>query len=566
MDPHHILGISQNATQDEIKKAYRREAMKWHPDRSNNSAEAKERFHQAAEAYRILCRNKSTDNSASDSDSAQQHQSSYSDQSYDSDSEQATNTGDEFADSVFWDVMLDYAIKLAQNGLNENTISISLTQKGCPQKLATVIAGKAFNIHAHYDLHSGSKKHKPRTDDSSFKDERLEAELMRAFIGERSFFWSPKRTLEYYLGIFNEFGRSNRFNPFSWINANRRLTRILSFALMLYVAILIVIEVHPGPSEYKLLPDLIMLQLPLGLVGFMLLWSIYRKLWTLTLILGVFYLAGLAIFNTYMPLVLYHDRANLVLISAICFAPFIFTALFGNYIYYRKAISMIKTSNHLFDDQIDRLVWIKNRAGTSSVAVTLWLLIGLAPAIYLIPENSDLFKLLRINLPTISSVKNDATEKQIRLQLEEANQFFVLAETHFNHSPPDYMKAEMAYSTAADNGSILAAYKLGYMYYSGKGVVQNDVLAIENFERAIRAPLAFQPHSLQLTTEYLAESYNNLGIMYQNGYGTRKDSQKAHEMFQLGLEFGSKNAQQNLKSVFQSVVDTKRRELLEPTY
>ena len=335
---------------------------------------------------------------------------------------------------------------------------------------------------------------------------------------------------------------------------------------MSYVVILIAIEIFPGPSEYKLLPDLVMLQLPLGLVGLMLLWSIYRKLWVFTVVLGVSYMAGLAIFNTYMPHVLYHDRSNLVLISAICFAPFIFTALFGNYIYYRKAMSMIRSANHLFDDQIDKLVWVKNRAGTSSIAVALWLLIGLAPAIYLIPENSDLFKLLRINLPTINSVKNDDSEKKIRLQLEQAKQFFVLAETHFNHTPPDYMKAEMAYSTAADNGSILAAYKLGYMYYSAKGVEQNDVLAIENFERAVRAPLAFQPHSLQLTTEYLAESYNNLGIMYQNGYGTRKDSRKAYEMFKLGSEFGSKNARQNLKTVYQSAGNTKRRELLDPAY
>ena len=57
MDPYDILGIRKNATQEEIKKAYRREAMKWHPDRCNNSAEAKERFHQAAEAYKFLSEN-----------------------------------------------------------------------------------------------------------------------------------------------------------------------------------------------------------------------------------------------------------------------------------------------------------------------------------------------------------------------------------------------------------------------------------------------------------------------------------------------------------------------------
>jgi preprotein translocase subunit Sec63 len=50
MDPFLILGVSGNATQDEIKQAYRRLAMRWHPDRNPHSSEAKERFHQAAAA------------------------------------------------------------------------------------------------------------------------------------------------------------------------------------------------------------------------------------------------------------------------------------------------------------------------------------------------------------------------------------------------------------------------------------------------------------------------------------------------------------------------------------
>ena len=53
MDPYDVLGVARNATREEIKKAYRREAMKWHPDRSDNSEEARERFHQAAEAYQV---------------------------------------------------------------------------------------------------------------------------------------------------------------------------------------------------------------------------------------------------------------------------------------------------------------------------------------------------------------------------------------------------------------------------------------------------------------------------------------------------------------------------------
>ena len=46
-------------------------------------------------------------------------------------------------------------------------------------------------------------------------------------------------------------------------------------------------------------------------------------------------------------------------------------------------------------------------------------------------------------------------------------------------------------------------------------------LAFDYFNRATRAPLAFQPHSLELTTRFLAESYRNLGLMYQAGLGFR---------------------------------------------
>ena len=57
MDPYGILGIPKNASLEDIKKAYRREAMKWHPDRGNGSTESKERFHQAADAYKFLSEN-----------------------------------------------------------------------------------------------------------------------------------------------------------------------------------------------------------------------------------------------------------------------------------------------------------------------------------------------------------------------------------------------------------------------------------------------------------------------------------------------------------------------------
>lgn len=53
-DYYEILEINQNASQDEIKKAYRKAALKWHPDRNPNNKEAEERFKEAAEAYEVL--------------------------------------------------------------------------------------------------------------------------------------------------------------------------------------------------------------------------------------------------------------------------------------------------------------------------------------------------------------------------------------------------------------------------------------------------------------------------------------------------------------------------------
>ncbi len=53
-DFYEILGVSRNATKDEIKKAYRQMALKYHPDKNPGDKEAEEKFKEAAEAYEVL--------------------------------------------------------------------------------------------------------------------------------------------------------------------------------------------------------------------------------------------------------------------------------------------------------------------------------------------------------------------------------------------------------------------------------------------------------------------------------------------------------------------------------
>ena len=53
-DYYEVLGVDRNASADDIKKAYRKMAIKYHPDKNPGDKEAEEKFKEAAEAYSVL--------------------------------------------------------------------------------------------------------------------------------------------------------------------------------------------------------------------------------------------------------------------------------------------------------------------------------------------------------------------------------------------------------------------------------------------------------------------------------------------------------------------------------
>ena len=53
-DCYDVLGVPRSASKDDIKKAYRKLALKYHPDKTKGDKTSEEKFKEASEAYHIL--------------------------------------------------------------------------------------------------------------------------------------------------------------------------------------------------------------------------------------------------------------------------------------------------------------------------------------------------------------------------------------------------------------------------------------------------------------------------------------------------------------------------------
>lgn len=133
MSLYDVLGVSPTASADEIKKAYRRQAMRWHPDRNpDNRVEAERRFKEIGHAYSVLSdpvKRKSYDEAAIGAEAAFQ--------------EGSDDFTDDKAFATFLAAMLDLAFEMALRGGDQITIYRALIAGGCPESIAQTVAKRA---------------------------------------------------------------------------------------------------------------------------------------------------------------------------------------------------------------------------------------------------------------------------------------------------------------------------------------------------------------------------------------------------------------------------------------
>ncbi|NJL70925.1 MAG: J domain-containing protein [Candidatus Competibacteraceae bacterium] len=121
---YDTLSVPENATTDDIKRAYRAIAFRYHPDRNQGDSTAEETFRNASEAYSVL------------SDPEKRRQ-------YDTDRSGYTRNESfsyEEAAYQFMRMMYAYAAEMTMRNVNYKDVAQFLVSKGCPSGVATTIA------------------------------------------------------------------------------------------------------------------------------------------------------------------------------------------------------------------------------------------------------------------------------------------------------------------------------------------------------------------------------------------------------------------------------------------
>jgi hypothetical protein len=171
---YDILGISQSATAEEIKFAYRRQAMKWHPDRNpNNRRETKERFKEIGAAYKVL----SDPQQRAEYDAYLASRQSASFESHKQE-EPDFDSGMSGADAakIFFEQMLDLAFELARRGYDEIKITKMLHALDCPESVAKAVAEMVRKNAGHIgrETQTQGNKHSGAVQLNSVETERWE--------------------------------------------------------------------------------------------------------------------------------------------------------------------------------------------------------------------------------------------------------------------------------------------------------------------------------------------------------------------------------------------------------
>lgn len=125
MDYYEVLGVTKTASPEAIQSAYRRAAMRWHPEKNQGRREAEETFRKLAQAYAVL--------STPEARKRYDEQMTRGEQP---DSAPTSTVDTEIASMIFLQEMDDLASELRAYGIARDSIADSLVKRGCPEGVA----------------------------------------------------------------------------------------------------------------------------------------------------------------------------------------------------------------------------------------------------------------------------------------------------------------------------------------------------------------------------------------------------------------------------------------------